>query len=45
MIYVAGIDVGSTQTKGISINDKLGIVARRPTDTGAYGPKVAERCF
>lgn len=45
MIYVAGIDVGSTQTKGIIINDKLGIVARTLTDTGAYVSKVAERCF
>lgn len=45
MIYVAGIDVGSTQTKGIIINDKLEIVARTLTDTGAYLSKVAERCF
>ncbi len=45
MIYVAGIDVGSTQSKGIIINDKLEIVARTLTDTGAYLSKVAERCF
>ena len=45
MIYAAGIDVGSTQTKGIIINDKLEILARALTDTGAYVSKVAERCF
>ena len=45
MIYVAGIDVGSTQTKGVIINDKLEIIARTLTDTGAYVSKVAERCF
>ena len=28
MIYAAGIDVGSTQTKGIILNDKFEIVAR-----------------
>ena len=27
MIYAAGIDVGSTQTKGIILNDKFEIVA------------------
>ena len=36
MIYAAGIDVGSTQTKGIILNDKHEIVARALTDTGAY---------
>ena len=45
MIYAAGIDVGSTQTKGIIINDKLEILARALTDTGAYVSKVAERSF
>jgi len=45
MIYVAGIDVGSTQTKGVIINDRLEIIARTLTDTGAYVSKVAERCF
>ena len=28
MIYAAGIDVGSTQTKGIIINDRMEIVAK-----------------
>jgi len=45
MIYAAGIDVGSTQTKGIIINDKHEIVARALTDTGAYVTRAAERCF
>ena len=45
MIYSAGIDVGSTQTKGIILNDKFEIVARALTDTGAYVTRAAERCF
>ncbi|OGQ49414.1 MAG: hypothetical protein A3I10_04835 [Deltaproteobacteria bacterium RIFCSPLOWO2_02_FULL_57_26] len=45
MIYAAGIDVGSTQTKGIIINDRMEIVARALTDTGAYVIRAAERCF
>jgi (R)-2-hydroxyacyl-CoA dehydratese activating ATPase len=45
MIYAAGIDVGSTQTKGIILNDKREIVARALTDTGAYVTRAAERCF
>ena len=45
MIYAAGIDVGSTQTKGIILNDKFEIVARALTDTGAYVTRAAERCF
>ncbi|HXF77184.1 MAG TPA: acyl-CoA dehydratase activase [Methylomirabilota bacterium] len=45
MIYAAGIDVGSTQTKGILLNEKFEIVARALTDTGAYVTKAAERCF
>ena len=45
MIYAAGIDVGSTQTKGIIVNERREIVARALTDTGAYVTKAAERCF
>jgi predicted CoA-substrate-specific enzyme activase len=45
MIYAAGIDVGSTQTKGILLNDQLEIVARALTDTGAYVTRAAEKCF
>lgn len=45
MIYAAGIDVGSTQTKGIIVNERREIVARALTDTGAYVTRAAERCF
>ena len=45
MIYTAGIDVGSTQTKGIILNDKMEIVSRVLIDTGAYVTRAAERCF
>ncbi len=45
MIYAAGIDIGSTQTKGIIINDKLEIVARSLVDTGAYVARAGERCM
>ena len=45
MIYTAGIDVGSTQTKGIIINDRQEIVSRVLIDTGAYVTRAAERCF
>ncbi|MCH7569072.1 MAG: hypothetical protein IH919_00655, partial [Deltaproteobacteria bacterium] len=45
MIYTAGIDVGSAQTKGIIINDRLEIVSRVLIDTGAYVTRAAERCF
>ncbi len=45
MIYTAGIDVGSAQTKGIIINDRQEIVSRVLIDTGAYVTRAAERCF
>lgn len=45
MIYAAGIDVGSTQTKGIIINEKKEIVGRSLVPTGAYVTRAAERCF
>ena len=45
MIFAAGIDVGSTQTKGIILNERLEIVSRALTDTGAYVTRAAERCF
>jgi predicted CoA-substrate-specific enzyme activase len=45
MIYTAGIDVGSTQTKGIIINDRQEIVSRVLIDTGAYVTRAAERCY
>lgn len=45
MIYAAGIDVGSTQTKGIIINEKMEIVGRSLVPTGAYVTRAAERSF
>lgn len=45
MIHAVGIDVGSTQTKGIIVNDRLEIVGRALIDTGAYVTRAAERCF
>ncbi|MBI2539845.1 MAG: 2-hydroxyglutaryl-CoA dehydratase [Deltaproteobacteria bacterium] len=45
MIYAAGIDVGSTQTKSVIVNDKLEIVARSLIDTGANVTKAGERGF
>ncbi len=45
MTYAAGIDVGSTQTKGIIINEKMEIVGRSLVSTGAYVTRAAERSF
>ncbi|MCZ6624748.1 MAG: acyl-CoA dehydratase activase [Deltaproteobacteria bacterium] len=45
MIYAAGIDVGSTQTKGIIINEKMEIIGRSLVLTGAYVTRAAERSF
>lgn len=45
MICAAGIDIGSTQTKGIIINDKLEIVGRSLVDTGAHVSRAGERCM
>ena len=45
MICAAGIDIGSTQTKGIIINEKLEIVGRSLVDTGAYVSRAGERCM
>ena len=45
MIYAAGIDVGSTQTKAIIINEKLEIVGRSLIDTGANVIRAADRSF
>ncbi len=35
MAYAAGVDVGSTQTKAVIINERGEIVGRALTDTGA----------
>ncbi|HWP58598.1 MAG TPA: acyl-CoA dehydratase activase [Candidatus Acidoferrales bacterium] len=45
MIFAAGIDVGSTQTKGVILDEKRTIVARALIDTGANVTRAAERCF
>jgi predicted CoA-substrate-specific enzyme activase len=45
MIFVAGVDVGSTQTKGVIIDEEGRIVGRALIDTGANVTMAAERVF
>jgi predicted CoA-substrate-specific enzyme activase len=45
MAYAAGVDVGSTQTKAIIINEEAEIVSRSLVDTGANVVKAAEQAF
>ncbi|HQU35565.1 MAG TPA: acyl-CoA dehydratase activase [Anaerolineales bacterium] len=45
MAYAAGVDVGSTQTKAIIINEEREIVGRCLTDTGANVVIAAENAF
>jgi predicted CoA-substrate-specific enzyme activase len=45
MIYAAGIDVGSTQTKGIILNQDREIVARALIMTGANVTRAGANCF
>jgi len=45
MAYSAGVDVGSTQTKAIIIDEAGAIVARALTDTGANVIQAAEHAF
>lgn len=45
MMYSAGIDVGSTQTKGIMLDEKRNIVARALTMTGANVTRAGDNCF
>jgi predicted CoA-substrate-specific enzyme activase len=45
MAYAAGVDVGSTQTKAIIINEKKEIVSRTLVDTGANVILAAERAY
>lgn len=45
MAYAAGVDVGSTQTKAVIINENREMVARALIDTGANVIKAAEDCF
>jgi predicted CoA-substrate-specific enzyme activase len=45
MAYAAGVDVGSTQTKAVVINEEGEIVGRALTDTGANVVSAAESAF
>ncbi len=45
MAYAAGVDVGSTQTKAVIIDEAGVIVGRSLTDTGANVVKAAEHAF
>ena len=45
MVYGAGVDVGSTQTKAIILGDARQIVGRSLIDTGANVTRAAERAF
>lgn len=45
MAYAAGVDVGSTQTKAIIINEEKQIVARALIDTGANVTAAAHKSF
>lgn len=45
MIYSAGVDVGSTQTKAILLSEDHEIIARALLDTGANASRAAERAF
>ena len=45
MRFAAGVDVGSTQTKAVLIEESAGIVGRVLVDTGANVTKAAERAF
>ncbi|MDH3222714.1 MAG: 2-hydroxyglutaryl-CoA dehydratase, partial [Gemmatimonadota bacterium] len=45
MAYAAGVDVGSTQTKAVIVDEEGSIVARALTDTGANVVRAAESAF
>lgn len=45
MAYAAGVDVGSTQTKAIIIDESRKIVGRALIDTGSNVTSAAERCY
>ncbi len=45
MAYAAGVDVGSTQTKALIINEQRQIVARSLIDTGANVVLAAENAY
>ena len=45
MQYMAGVDVGSTQTKAVLVDENGAIVAATLVDTGSNVVKAAERAF
>ena len=45
MAYAAGVDVGSTQTKAVIIDEARQIVSRSLTDTGANVIRAAEKAY
>jgi predicted CoA-substrate-specific enzyme activase len=45
MAYAAGVDVGSTQTKAVIIDEERTIVSRSLTETGANVIRAAESAF
>ncbi len=45
MAYAAGVDVGSTQTKAVILNEDRAIVSRVLIDTGANVTLAAENAF
>ncbi|MCB0832268.1 MAG: 2-hydroxyglutaryl-CoA dehydratase [Bacteroidetes bacterium] len=45
MAYSAGVDVGSTQTKAVIINEKREIIQRALIDTGANVTQAAQNAF
>ena len=45
MALAAGVDVGSTQTKSVIINENLKIIGRSLIDTGANVVKAAEQAY
>jgi predicted CoA-substrate-specific enzyme activase len=45
MIYGAGVDVGSTQTKAVIVDESRTIVGRSLIDTGANVTRAAENAF
>ena len=45
MIFGAGVDVGSTQTKAVIVDESRGIVARTLIGTGANVSRAAENAF
>jgi predicted CoA-substrate-specific enzyme activase len=45
MRFAAGVDVGSTQTKAVLMEENAGIIARALVDTGANVTRAAENAF